>query len=56
MKIRVVKVDEMHDDVVKGDEGCQYSENATEDKAIIIKIGNAVSIAGNNAVGRVRLL
>lgn len=53
LKVGIVKVDEMHDDVVEGDETGEYGEYSWQYEPIVIKIAHAIPITGDYAVLRV---
>lgn len=50
MEIGVIEINEVHDDVVEGNQSCEYSENKAEDKSIMIQTFYAIFIAGYYAV------
>jgi hypothetical protein len=50
LKIRVIKIDEMHDDVVCCHQSWDYCKNDRSDKAIVVHAFNTALSAGYYAV------
>ncbi len=45
LKEGVIKIDEMHGDIVEWDECCYYCEDTGNDEAVVIEIRDAILIA-----------